>query len=431
MGAEPGHAALADRRHRGLRGEQAIGGRARSRHALRPVHPHRAPQGRRPAARRGQRRAAPVPARQRGLRLRLALHEVHLRPLRRRRAARDGAHLGQLPDPVLAQPPDRQDRRQAVHRALRRLEDVPARSLRHGRGGRRAARAARRSRAHAHRRGQQLRALAPRREGAVLAAVRRLHAAVGALARGRRRRRALRPEAGAKRRAARGDGTVRRRVRRLDRLRAGPRVPARLLVRGPVPVGRAHEPVHAPDHRRARARSVAVARRPARRVLQERAQHERARGDGHPAGSRAVGRVARRALRRGLPAGVEPRRYAHRVLGVAEGWLPRHRRRRARVGPRRADHARPRGRPAAGVVRRRPLRVLLERSHRHLEHLRVRHARCLDLAGHERRRRRVHAAAVADRQAARLRVGGARRRLRSLRAAVRSVDVAARARVCR
>ena len=68
-------------------------GRAQSRHALRPVHPHRAPRRRRPAARRGLRRAAAVPARQRGLRLRLALHALHLRSLRRRHAARDVAHL--------------------------------------------------------------------------------------------------------------------------------------------------------------------------------------------------------------------------------------------------------------------------------------------------------------------------------------------------
>ena len=70
--------------------------------------------------------------------------------------------------------------------------------------------------------------------------------------------------------------------------------------------------------------------------------------------------------------------------------------------------------------RGRPLHLLRQRSHRHLEHLRVRHARPLDVAGHERARRRVRRAPVARRQAPRVRGAVAAGRLRHLRAAARS-----------
>ena len=64
VGAEPGHAALGDRGHRGLRGVEAIGGRPQPRHPLRSDHPDRAPRrartcgSTRSAARRGSSRAA-------------------------------------------------------------------------------------------------------------------------------------------------------------------------------------------------------------------------------------------------------------------------------------------------------------------------------------------------------------------------------------
>ena len=97
----------------------------------------------------------------------------------------------------------------------------------------------------------------------------------------------------------------------------------------------------------------------------------------------------RRALRPGVSAGVVARRHAHRVLGVAARRLPRHpdRRRRDRQG--RGGHARSRGRHAAAVVARRQDCCTSQRPHRHLEHLRVRHRRSHDVAGHERARRRV------------------------------------------
>ena len=53
----------------------------------------RAARRQRPAPRSGQRRAAPVSARQRGVHLRLALPAVRVRSLRRRHAARDVAHV--------------------------------------------------------------------------------------------------------------------------------------------------------------------------------------------------------------------------------------------------------------------------------------------------------------------------------------------------
>ena len=48
--------------------------------------------------------------------------QLRLRSLRRRHAARDVAHLRRVRAAVRGQPPDREGRRQAVHRAVRRLE---------------------------------------------------------------------------------------------------------------------------------------------------------------------------------------------------------------------------------------------------------------------------------------------------------------------
>ena len=133
-------------------------------------------------------------------------------------------------------------------------------------------------------------------------------------------------------------------------------------------------------------------------------------------------RVARRALRSGLPAGVVARRHAHRVLGVAQGRLPRHPRssssRPGKVEEVTHDRAID---MSPAWSRRRQATLLRQRPHRHLEHLRVRHRathatwQVTNVLGGA-----FQAAAVARRQAARVRGRGAGGRLRPVRAAARS-----------
>ena len=189
LGAEPDHAALDHRGHRGLRGVQAQRRRPQPRHPVRSVHPDRAHDDHKD----------------------LRLDEVSGAPRRFPRGnavyvygshflryvfdrfgddtLRKMAHVvGQLRAAVRGQPPDREGRRQAVHRAVRRLEGLPARSLRHAGGWPpSAAGSSRGRRADPHRREQPVAALQRRRQGAVVAAVRRLLAADGARDAGRRR----------------------------------------------------------------------------------------------------------------------------------------------------------------------------------------------------------------------------------------------------
>ena len=374
VGAEPDHAALGDRGHRDLRGVQALGGRAQPRLALRRDDPHRAPRATRTSA--STRSAARRGSYPRGNAAYIYgshfLH-VHLRSVRRRHAARDVAHVGRLRAAVRDQPPDREGRRQAVHRAVRRLEGLPARSLRHAGDGGRAPRP-RRPAARSRR--------PPRRTCSPQYTRRRPRARTGCSTTATRSRtvRAM-PVGGdatarARRRADRRDGPVRRARRRLARLRAGPASYRRgLRVTGPVPLGRAHAADRAAHARPARARSGGVARRPAHRVLAERALRERARGDGpraRRAGRRSCGAASattRRTSRRGRPTARASRSRRGASGGFRDILVVERRDRQGRRG-----HARSRDRHAAGVVARRPHALLRQRPHRHLEHLRVRHA---------------------------------------------------------
>ena len=367
--------------------------------------------GQGPAARRGQRRAAPVPARQRGLRLRLAL------PASTSSIASATTRCARWrTSPARIAPPFAINRQIAkvVGKPFTELYDDWKLYLRDRYGmqemARRAPRPARRPRAHALRRGQHCAALRADGRELVLGAVRRLllptvrAMPVGGDAVARR----------ARRRADRRDGPVRPVARWLARVRAGPRSTAATtrsrtcsswdaqhasrsirLTHG----ARARDPAVSPD-----GRSVAFS--------QNEHSDERARGDGARAG-RADRRSCGAAMRYDQayqpvwsPDGTRIAFSAWRtggyrdilVVELASGAVDE-------VTHDRAIDMSP------AWSSRRALPVLRQRPHRHLEHLRVRLARAPTWQVTNVARRRVPRAAVARRQApgvrgARWRTGG-------------------------
>ena len=436
LGAEPDHAALDHRGHRGLRGVEALAPAAAT--AARgsiSSSASRATTGQGPAARRGHaaRRASFRAATRR------YVYGSHFLRYIFDRFGDDTlremcARVGRVSAAVRDQPPDREGRRQAVHRAVRRLEGLPARSLRHAGDGRRAPRAARSAGALTHTRGVATAGRTTRPtaselywlqyDGYSLPMVRAMPVG-GDVAQAHdvvadRRDRAVRRLSPTARsstsRAASTAATTRSRT-----------------CSGGTRATRADDAAH---HRQARARSGGVARRPAGRVLDERALAR--------ACSRSMDARARRAGRRSCGEG---ERYDQ---AYQPAWSPDGTRiafsawrnggfRDILIVELATGHDRARSRTTARSTCRRRGRadgryaVLRQRSHRHLEHLRVRH-RATARRGRSRTCSvaRSTAEAVARRQAARVsRTRSPNGRLRPVRDPARSRDVAARARLRR
>ena len=277
LGAEPDHAALDDRGHRGLRGVEALRRWSQPWHALRFVS-----SGSRatPTTTSGSTRS---PARRAAIRAatRAYVYGSHfLRYVFDRYGddkLREMSHVsGAYPVPF------------AINRQIAKVVGKPFTELYDDwkdylrdatawkRWRRSGAACASGRRAHARRRVRAVAALLRRRQGAVLA-----RSTTATRCRGS----SAMPvggdvDAGARRRPDRRDGSVRPAARQLAGLRAGPPVPPRLLVRGCVPLGLRDEADDADHDRQARARSGGVARRSARRVLAQRALQQRARRAG-------------------------------------------------------------------------------------------------------------------------------------------------------